>query len=98
MNFFNTFRGRLLLILAFLLIATLGIQYYLNLLTQRENNNLREMQEQALVAGITLGFTTIPQQDLRVQDLMNQADQTFFDERDQGADQVTLLLSTVSGG
>lgn len=81
MNFFNTFRGRLLLILAFLLITTLGIQYYLNLLTQRENNNMREIQEQALVAGITLGFTTIPQQDLRVQDLMNQADQTFFDER-----------------
>jgi signal transduction histidine kinase len=81
MNFFNTFRGRLLLILGFLLISTLGIQYYLNLVTQRENNNMRETQEQALVAGITLGFTTIPQQDLSVQDLMNQADQTFFDER-----------------
>jgi signal transduction histidine kinase len=81
MNFFNTFRGRLLLILAFLLVATLGIQYYLNLLTQRENNNLRQMQEQALVAGITLGFTTIPLPDTRVQDLINQNDQTFFDER-----------------
>jgi signal transduction histidine kinase len=81
MSFFNTFRGRLLLILAFLLVATLGIQYYLNLLTQRENNNLRQMQEQALVAGITLGFTTIPLRDTRVQDLLNQNDQTFFDER-----------------
>ena len=81
MSFFNTFRGRLLLILAFLLLATLGIQYYLNLLTQRENNNLRQMQEQALVAGITLGFTTIPLPDTRVQDLINQNDQTFFDER-----------------
>lgn len=81
MNFFNTFRGRLLLILGFLLISTLGIQYYLNLLTQRENNNLRQMQEQALVAGITLGFTTIPLRDTRVQDLINQNDQTFFDER-----------------
>lgn len=81
MSFFNTFRGRLLLILAFLLIATLGIQYYLNLLTQQENNNLRQMQEQALVAGITLGFTTMPLKDTRVQDLMNQNDQTFFDDR-----------------
>lgn len=81
MSFFNTFRGRLLLILAFLLVATLGIQYYLNLLTQQENNNLRQMQEQALVAGITLGFTTIPLRDTRVQDLLNQNDQTFFDER-----------------
>lgn len=81
MSFFNTFRGRLLLILGFLLIATLGLQYYLNLITQRENNNTREIQEQALVAGITLGFNTIPVQDVRVQDLMNQTDQTFFDAR-----------------
>ena len=44
-DFFRTFRGRLLLILAFLLVATLGVQYYLNLRTQNENNNLRAMQE-----------------------------------------------------
>ena len=44
MTFLNTFRGRLLLILAFLLITTLGVQYYLNLLTQRQNNDLREAQ------------------------------------------------------
>ena len=69
MKFFNTFRGRLLLILALLLFATLGVQYYLNLLTQQENNDLREAQAQALVAGITLGFTSIPLKDLRVQDL-----------------------------
>lgn len=81
MNFFNTFRGRLLLILAFLLVATLGIQYYLNLVTQQDNDNLRQMQEQALVAGITLGFTSIPSKDARVSDLMNQNDQAFFDER-----------------
>lgn len=81
MNFFNTFRGKLLLILVFLLIATLGIQYYLNLLTQKDNDNLRQMQEQALVAGITLGFTSIPSKDARVSDLMNQNDQAFFDER-----------------
>src|ERR1041384_2387154 len=63
MNFFNTFRGRLLLILSFLLIATLGVQFYVNLVRQQENDNLRRMQEQALVAGITLGFTTIPLKD-----------------------------------
>jgi signal transduction histidine kinase len=80
MNFFNTFRGRLLLILAFLLIATLGVQYYLNLVTQQENETQRQMQEQALVAGITLGFTSIPLKDARVQDLFNQNDQAFFDE------------------
>ncbi len=79
MTFINTFRGRLLLILAVLLVATLGFQYYLNLLTQRENNDLREAQTQALVAGITLGFTSIPLKDLRVQDLVDQQDQPYFD-------------------
>jgi len=80
MNFFNTFRGRLLIILTFLLLATLGTQYYLNLVTQQENETQRQMQEQALVAGITLGFTSIPLKDSRVQDLFNQNDQSFFDE------------------
>lgn len=80
MSFFNTFRGRLLLILVFLLVATLGVQYYLNLVTQNENNDLREAQTQALVAGITLGFTSIPLKDLRVQDLVDDKDKTYFDE------------------
>src|SRR5688572_20696526 len=79
MKFFNTFRGRLLLILAVLLMATLGVQYYLNLLTQEENNELREAQEQALVAGITLGFTSIPMKDKRIQDLVDETDETYFD-------------------
>lgn len=57
MSFFYTIRGRLLVLLAALLVATLGVQYYLNLLTQQENIELRETQTQALVAGITLGFT-----------------------------------------
>jgi len=59
MTFLNTFRGRLLLILAFLLITTLGVQYYLNLLTQRQNNDLREAQTRALVAGIAIGSNGI---------------------------------------
>ena len=79
MTFLNTFRGRLLLILALLLMTTLGFQYYLNLLTQRENIELREAQSQALVAGITLGFTSIPLGDMRLQDLLDQTDQTYFD-------------------
>jgi signal transduction histidine kinase len=80
MNFFNTFRGKLLVILAILLIATLGLQYYLNLKTQRENNNLREMQTQALVAGIALGINGVTSKD-RIQDIVAAEGQTFFDER-----------------
>ena len=80
MNFFNTFRARLLIILAFLLVATLGVQLYVNVSNRRENNRLRELQEQALVAGLTLGFNGLQSPD-RLRDLVNQEGQTFFDER-----------------
>lgn len=79
MNFLNTFRGRLLVILAFLLIATLGVQYYLNLKTQNENNDLREKQTQALVAGIALGINGVTSKD-RIEDIVNSEGQTFFNE------------------
>jgi putative Mn2+ efflux pump MntP len=80
MRFFNTFRGRLLLILALLLFATLGVQYYLNLLTQQENDDLREAQEQAIVAGIAVGISSLTSTE-RVQDLIVQPGQSFVDEQ-----------------
>ena len=70
MRFFSTFRGRLLLVLALLLIATLGAQYYLNLLTQAENADLREDQEAAIVGGVTIGFAAITSQEERVSDII----------------------------
>lgn len=79
MTFFKTFRGRLLLILAFLLVATLSFQYFLNLRTQRENSVMREAQEQSIVAGIALGFTSMTSPDFRLQDLIDQPEQTFID-------------------
>ncbi|MBC7900731.1 MAG: HAMP domain-containing protein [Saprospiraceae bacterium] len=80
MNFFNTFRGRLLLILAFMLVATLGVQYYLNLITQQENDDLRQLQAQALVAGIAVGSNSLTSNEDRVEDLVRRTDQTFLDE------------------
>ena len=80
MNFFNTFRGKLLIILAFLLIATLGVQLYLNYRTELENAKTREMQEQALVAGIALGTNSLTSGD-RLQDFVNSEGQSFFDEK-----------------
>ena len=53
---FASFRVRLLLVLAALLLATLGVQYYLNLRTARANRLLREQQQQALWAGVAFGF------------------------------------------
>jgi signal transduction histidine kinase len=78
MRFFNTFRGRLLLILAILLVATIGFQYYLNLKTQTENGELREAQQQALVAGLAVGISSITSPE-RVQDLIDQPGQTFLE-------------------
>lgn len=80
MRFLNTFRGRLLLVLAALLIAALGVQYYLNLLTQNESIELRERQEQAVVAGIALGFTAMTSTEDRLEDLIDQRGQTFLDD------------------
>lgn len=80
MNFFNTFRGRLLIVLAFLLITTLGVQYYLNLQTEQLNLRIRKRQEQALVAGIALGFNGMQSRD-RLSDIIKQEGQGFFEER-----------------
>ncbi len=80
MSFFQTFRGRLLLILAMLIVATLGVQYYLNYLTQQENIDLRDAQARALVAGIALGTTGITSPKERVIDLIDRPDQAFLDE------------------
>lgn len=79
MKFLHTFRGRLVLILALLLIATLGVQYYLNLLTQNENNELREAQGQTIVAAISVGFRSITSND-RIQDIIDAPDQTVLDD------------------
>jgi signal transduction histidine kinase len=55
LRFTSSFRGRLLLVLAALLALTLGTQYLLNLRAARNGRQMREMQEQALIAGVTLG-------------------------------------------
>lgn len=80
MNFFNTFRGRLLIILAFLLIATLGIQFLLNYKTQEENNELREKQEQAILSGIALAISGMTSQEY-MKDIVSRDGQTYFDEK-----------------
>ncbi len=80
MNFFKTFRGRLLLILALLIVATLGVQYYLNFVTQQENIELLDAQTQALVAGIAIGTNGLTSTEERVVDLIDRPGQTFLDD------------------
>lgn len=91
MNFFNTFRGRLLLILAFMLVATLGVQFYLNLVTQEENNALREAQAQALVAGIAVGANALTSNEFRVADLLDREGQTLADSSKERIKDVIII-------
>lgn len=67
------------MILALMLVATIGVQYYLNLLMQEENNQLRDAQARALVSAFALGAYSLTGQE-RIQDLIEQPGQTFLDE------------------
>lgn len=69
-----------MLILAMLILATLGVQFYLNYYTQQENNELRDAQARALVAGIAVGTTGLTSPDKRVGDLIDRPGQTFLDD------------------
>jgi signal transduction histidine kinase len=55
----GSFRLRLLLLLAALLGLTLGVQYYVNLRSVRNNMKLVSEQEQAIMAGVALGVTSL---------------------------------------
>jgi signal transduction histidine kinase len=56
---FYSFRVRLLLVMAALLVATLGVQYYLNRLEQQRHAAVVAEQEQALTASIALANESI---------------------------------------
>lgn len=62
-NFFQSFRIRLLIILSLLLIATLSVQYYINLQIQDRNQKISELQDQALLAGFAIGVNGMQQKD-----------------------------------
>src|SRR5215210_666904 len=55
----QSFRARLLLLLALMLVLTLGIQYYFNLRTVRSNARMIIEQEQAIMTGIALGLESL---------------------------------------
>lgn len=56
---FYSFRTRLLLVMVLLLVATLGVQFYLNRLEQRQHASVIAGQEQALTASIALANESI---------------------------------------
>ena len=60
LNLFYSFRMRLLLVLAALLVATLGLQFYLNTRASQRTARTIAQQEQALAAGISLAAQSFP--------------------------------------
>ena len=78
MDFFGTFRGRLLLIFAFLTVATLGVQYNLNLYMQNENEQRRALHDKALFAGLKLGVSGITSGEYMT-DMIAEPGQTYLD-------------------
>ena len=59
LRFKNSFRVRLLLLLAALLVLTLGVQYYVNLRAVRTNTQFIVEQQQAIMAGVALGVNSL---------------------------------------
>jgi signal transduction histidine kinase len=55
----NSFRARLVLLLVVLLGLTLGVQYYVNLRSVRRNAHMIVEQEQAIMAGVALGVSSL---------------------------------------
>jgi signal transduction histidine kinase len=56
---FHSFRVRLLVLLAALLVLTLGVQYYVNVRAVRSNAQLIAEQQQAVMAGLALGVHSV---------------------------------------
>src|ERR1700716_1199976 len=54
-----SFRLRLLLLLATLLGLTVGVQYYVNLRSARNNARIVAEQERAIMAGVALGVNSL---------------------------------------
>lgn len=79
---------RLLLVLAALLILTLGVQYYLNLRAAQRNARVVAEQEQALAAGIELGVKAMSTRDYLIT-LRKDARQPLLEEK---AGRVTNIL------
>src|SRR5207237_2950084 len=75
----NSFRVRLLLLLAALFVLTLGVQYYVNRTSVRTNTRLIVEQQQAIMAGLAVGVNSISD-GLYLDQMRDQAEQPLLGE------------------
>lgn len=84
----NSFRVRLLLLLALLLVVTVSVQYYVNLRAVRSNKQFIVEQQQAIMAGVALGVNSITNGEW-LDDMRKEANSPLFGDR---ADRVQNVL------
>jgi len=76
----NSFRVRLLLLLAALLVLTVSVQYYVNLRSVRTNTQFIVEQQRAIMAGVALGVNSISS-GLYLDQMREQANQPLLGEQ-----------------
>jgi signal transduction histidine kinase len=84
----NSFRVRLLLLLALLLVVTVSVQYYVNLRAVRSNKQFIVQQQQAIMAGVALGVNSITSVEW-LRDMQAETKSPLFGDR---ADRVQNVL------
>ncbi len=86
----NSFRVRLLLLLAALLVLTLSVQYYVNLRAVRANTQFIVDQQQTIMAGVSLGVNSLSS-DLYLDQMREQANQPLLGEQAQRVKNVLIV-------
>lgn len=77
----QSFRARLLLLLALMLGLTLGIQYYFNLKAVKANARMIIEQEQAIMTGIGLGLQSLQSEKYLEEIIGNNMRETLLNDR-----------------
>jgi signal transduction histidine kinase len=86
----NSFRVRLLLLLAALLVLTLSAQYYVNLRSVRSNTQFIVEQQQALMAGVALGVNSL-QSGLYLDQMREQSSRPLLGEQSDRVKNVLIV-------
>src|SRR6266705_3225146 len=89
-SLFNSFRVRLLLLLAALLVVTLSVQYYVNLREVRRNTQFIVEQQKAIMAGVALGVNSLSS-GLYLDQMRDQAKQPLLGEQAERVKNVLIV-------
>src|SRR5262245_4936197 len=86
----ESFRARLLLLLALMLGLTLGIQYYFNLRTVKNNAKMIIEQEKAIMTGIALGLDSL-QRGKYLEDLIGTVEDPLLNNKNVRVKNILVL-------